>query len=62
MMSYVPTPLDHDLALRLCETATLSDAERVTCTLIALAALVGEAVQADTHAAFRTILRATAAS
>lgn len=61
-MSYVPTPIDHDLALRLCDTVALSNAERVTCTLIALAALVGEPIEAETHAAFRTILRATAAS
>lgn len=61
-MSYVPTPLDHDHALRLCDTVALSDAERVTCTLIALAALVGEPIQADTLAAFRTILQAKAAS
>ncbi len=61
-MSYVPTPLDHDLALRLCETDALSDAERVICTLIALSALAGEPVESRTHEAFRTILRATAAS
>jgi hypothetical protein len=61
-ISYIPNRLDHDLALRLCDTATLDDHERVICTLIALAASAGEAVEPDTVATFRQILRRTAAS
>lgn len=58
----VPTRLDHDLALRLCDDAALDDHERVICTLIALAASVDEPVLPETLAAFRQILQRTAAS
>jgi hypothetical protein len=60
MTSLVPNSLDHDLALHLCETAELSDHERVICTLIALASSCNEAVQAETMATFRRILGRTA--
>ena len=61
-MSGIPTRIDHDLALHLCDSAPLTDAERVTCTLVALAAMVGEPLQPNTLTAFRTIMRARAAS
>lgn len=61
-MSIIPSRLDHDLALNFCNSGTLTEAERVTCTLVALAAMVGEPVQPETLAAFRAILGARAAS
>ena len=44
----IPTRLDHDLALRLCDGAELDDHERVVCTLIALTASVDEPVLPET--------------
>lgn len=58
----IPTRLDHDFALRLCDSTALNDHERVICTLIALAASVDEPVLPETLAAFRQILQRTAAS
>lgn len=58
----IPTRLDHDLALRLCDSAELDDHERVICTLIALAACVDEPVLPETLVTFRQILQRTAAS
>lgn len=58
----IPTRLDHDLALRLCDSAKLDDHERVICTLIALAAAVDEPVLPETLVTFRQILQRTAAS
>ncbi len=58
----VPSRLDHDLALRLCDSAELDDHERVICTLIALAAAVDEPVLPETLVTFRQILQRTAAS
>ena len=58
----IPTRLDHDLALRLCDSAQLDDHERVICTLIALAAAVDEPVLPETLVTFRQILQRTAAS
>jgi hypothetical protein len=58
----IPTRLDHDLALRLCDNAELDDHERVICTLIALAASADEPVLPETLATFRQILRRNAAS
>lgn len=62
MMSSIPSRLDHDLALEFCNSGNLTEAERVTCTLVALAAMVGEPVQPKTLAAFHVILSARAAS
>lgn len=58
----IPTRLDHDLALRLCDSAELDEHERVICTLIALAAAVDEPVLPETLVTFRQILQRTAAS
>ncbi len=58
----IPTRLDHDLALRLCDGAELDDHERVVCTLIALAAAIDEPVLPETLETFRRILQRTAAS
>ena len=58
----IPSRLDHDLALRLCDNAELNDHERVICTLVALAASLDESVTPDTLATFRQILQRTAAS
>ena len=58
----IPSRLDHDLALRLCDSTGLDDHERVICTLIALAASVDEPVLPETLATFRQILQRTAAS
>ena len=61
-LSLVPTHLDHELALRLCADAKLSEHERVICTLVALAASGNEPLQAETMAEFRDLLSRTAAS
>jgi hypothetical protein len=58
----IPSRLDHDLALRLCNTASLTDTERATCFLVALAAVFQEPVQPKTLSAFAAILRTTATS
>lgn len=58
----IPTRLDHDLALRLCDSAELDDHDRIICTLIALAAAVDEPVLPETLVTFRQILQRTAAS
>ncbi len=61
-MLLTPTRLDHDLALRLCHDADLSDTDRTVCFLVALSVVNNEPVVARTANAFTAILRATAAS
>lgn len=61
-LTLVPSRLDHDLALRLCDGTELDDHERVICTLIALAASLDEPVSPETLTTFRQILQHTAAS
>jgi hypothetical protein len=61
-MSQIPTSLDHDLALRLCHEADLSDTDRAVCFLIALSVTYGEPVEAHTLTAFNAMLQAMAAS
>jgi hypothetical protein len=61
-MLHTPTRLDHDLAIRLCHDADLSDTERAVCFLVALSVVNNEPVDPLTADAFTAILRTTAAS
>jgi hypothetical protein len=61
-MFLTPTRFDHDLALRLCHDADLSDTDRAVCFLVALSVVNNEPVAPHTADAFATILRTTAAS
>jgi len=61
-MTYHPTALDHDEAVRLHGDPRLTEADRAACVIVALAAKVGKPITRETHAAFDAIMRRTAAT
>ena len=53
----IPTRLDHDQALQLCWSGTLSEDDRTICNIIASSRAAMEPVEAEQYEAFQAILR-----